>query len=137
MPDALCKTIMEQDAVPQFKKGDYGAGLSAAVHNILLAAKGEYKGTGRTAREGRRAASNRIQTAIIVAIFLGFIILRAVFGGNRRRGWLMSGTGSRGYYGGGWGGWGGGGGAGGGGGGFSGFSGGGGSSGGGGAGGSW
>ncbi|HWD18445.1 MAG TPA: TPM domain-containing protein [Verrucomicrobiae bacterium] len=129
LPDALCKTIMEQDATPRFKQGDYAGGLSAAVNDILAATRGEYKGTGQTVHDRRQRRGGQLQSSVIFIIIVLFAISRLFF---RRRGWMLGGGGWGGYYGGGWGGGGGGGG-----GGFSGFSGGGGSSGGGGAGGSW
>ncbi len=138
LPDALCKTIMEQDAVPKFKRYEYGEGLAAAVNDLILAAKGEYKGTGRTRFESQRRSANNLQSAVIIFIVIVFVILRAIFR-PRRHGWVMGAGGWGGYGGGFWGGgnWGGGGGGSSGGGGWSGFSGGGGSFGGGGAGGSW
>jgi len=141
LPDALCKTIMEQDAVPKFKRFEYGEGLAAAVNDIILAAKGEYHGTGRTRHERLQQTRSDLSNAVIIFIVLVVIALRIIFR-PRRHGWVMSRGGWGGYgggfWGGGWGGgsWGGGGGSSGGGG-WSGFSGGGGSSGGGGAGGSW
>jgi uncharacterized protein len=51
VPDATAKRIIEDEIKPHFKTGDYGAGLTAGVNALLAAAKGEYKGTGRTAGE--------------------------------------------------------------------------------------
>jgi uncharacterized protein len=141
VPDAIAKRIIEDEIAPHFKAGDYGAGLTAGVDAILAAAKGEYKGTGRTAGDGG-------DVPLFVWIILAIIALNilAAFIHMMRRGLEISGRGSRwldaadtfltifrssgggGSFGGS-GGWSGGGGGG--------FSGGGGSSGGGGAGGSW
>ena len=145
LPDALCKRIIADEITPQFKAGNFDAGLTAGVNAILAATKGEYKGNGQTAADlvitgngnpqsnhtlGRLNAGNypEFLPILFVVIFVIILIMRAVFGGFSSR-----------YYGGsGWssgGGWSGGGFSSGGGGG--GFSGGGGSFGGGGAGGSW
>jgi len=145
LPDALCKRIIENEITPRFKAGDYSGGLSAGVTAILAAAKGEYKGTGRTVADGRPGRPGlqggfpgwlvfmftQHSLLTIILIFAVLHLLRRLLSPwipMRRSGWggfLMS---SGGHSGGGWsgGGFGGGG-----------FSGGGGSFGGGGAGGSW
>jgi uncharacterized protein len=132
LPDAICKRIIEDEIKPHFKNGNFDAGLSAGVNAILAAAKGEYKGNGRTVAQplvvnGSSNGSTGLPPifAIVIAVIVVLIFLSVA---RRSRG--------RFYSGGGWssggGGWSGGGGGGGGG-----FSGGGGSFGGGGAGGSW
>jgi len=118
--DALAKQIISNEIVPSFKQGDYDGGVVAGVHALMAAAKGEYKGTGRTVRDGKNHQSSLFPFAIFLVFFVVIMILRA-------RGSII-------IPGGGFGGGGGGGGFGGGGGSFSG---GGGSFGGGGAGGSW
>src|SRR2546421_372155 len=59
LPDALCSQIIENEIKPQFKKGNYDAGLRAGVAAILSAAKGEYKGTGRTVADSGRQGGGR------------------------------------------------------------------------------
>lgn len=138
LTDFLCRSIIENEIKPRFKAGDYTGGLKAGVAAMLAAAKGEYKGTGRTVKEGQRGQSGTNETngtgwLAILLFFLIIWIISRFFGGP----WNGSGYSGRGrgpiFYGGGGGGFGGGGGGGGGGG----FSGGGGSFGGGGAGGDW
>jgi uncharacterized protein len=132
LPDALCKQIIENEIIPSFRRGDFTAGVSAGVHAMMAAAKGEYRGTGRTVRDATGNRANR-SNGVSIGIFLLLVVLSAIFG--RRRNMLYSGGGRRGIwmgpggFGGGWGGGGGGGGGT--------FSGGGGSFGGGGAGGRW
>jgi len=140
LPDATCKRIIEDEIKPQFRNNDFDGGLSAGVAAILAATKGEYKGTGRTAREspGSQGAGQFIVFAGVVLFFALVIIiffLKARRAGGSWQGITLGSSGwssgSSGWGGGGWSG----------GGGFSGsgggFSGGGGSSGGGGASGSW
>jgi len=146
LPDAICKRIIENEIKPGFKAGNFEAGLTAGVHAMLAAVKGEYKGTGQTAADrnivvvgnGNGSGNNQpglgvVVVVIFVVIFVIIVLSNARRGGYySRRGWSGS------SWGGGWGGGGGSGGwSGGGGGGGGGFSGGGGSFGGGGAGGSW
>lgn len=154
LPDILCKEIIDNQIAPRFKRGDYDGGLSAGVATLMAAAKGEYKGTGRTVADrntGQQAGSFiPALVGVIFFIVIVYIIIKSIGGGGRRgggggwgnaAGWLIASAmmNSRNSGWGGGGGWsGGGGGFGGGGfGGGGGFSGGGGSFGGGGAGGSW
>ena len=140
LPDALCKQIIENELTPRFRNGDFTGGAEAAVHAMLAATRGEYRGTGRTVADQRGGAGNLGLGGLGLIIFglVALSILRAFFRRNvvygrdgRRSTWINPGSSGR------WGGgWSGGGGSGGGGGGGS-FSGGGGSTGGGGAGGSW
>lgn len=147
LPDALCKQIIENEIAPRFRAGDFDGGMTAGVRAILAAARGEYKGTGRTNAD---AATHGKTTSGLGGGSAGFVVMIIIFflmsrAASRRRGTLYGRGGSRGVWlgappfgGGGWGGgsggssWGGGGGGGGGT-----FSGGGGSFGGGGAGGKW
>jgi uncharacterized protein len=135
--DALAKQIVSDEILPAFKRGDFDGGVREGVTALMAAARGEYKGTGRTVRDGKRDQGP--SGAIITLFLIGFIMLAllrrkaAVYRSQGRTGFggfilplLFSGGG------GGGGGFGGGGGGGGGS-----FSGGGGSFGGGGAGGSW
>jgi uncharacterized protein len=129
VPDALAGRILQNEAIPRFRTGDWDGGVRAAVDAAVAATKGEYKGTGR--RAARRDGGGIPLWLVLLVLFL---VLPAVFGGlglgggRRSRYWYIGGGG---FGGGGWGGGGFGGGGGGG------FSGGGGSFGGGGASGSW
>jgi uncharacterized protein len=139
LPDVLCKRIVEDEIAPRFRANDFNGGVTAGVHAIIAATKGEYKGAGRTVAEARRGAGNRgnenpfLSSGSIWFIFFVIIVVMMLL---RRLvsplGWLIGSSGYSSGWGGGWSG---------GGGGFSGgggsFSGGGGSFGGGGAGGSW
>jgi uncharacterized protein len=138
IPDATAHRIIEDEIVPRFRAGDYPGGIDAGANALMAAAKGEYRGTGRTVDEGKRRSSGQYSSCLLFAIFFGvFVVMPIVMRSRRafrtfgRGGWWSGG----GWGGGGWSGGGfGGGGFGGGGGGFSG---GGGSFGGGGASGSW
>jgi len=136
VPDAIAKRIIDNEITPRFRNGDFDGGLSDGVTALMQAARGEYKGTGRTVDQSR--GGGRLPLVKLLPLFLvfGFVFLAIVSSLLRRRGTVYGGRG-RGWGaapvfwgGGGGGGWSGGGGGGG-------FSGGGGSSGGGGASGSW
>ena len=132
IPDAIAKRIVSDAMAPHFRAGNYEAGLTAGTTALMQAARGEYKGTGRTAAQSRGRST---PWPFIVFWILFFIVVVSSFRRRRRgtiygrrSGWgpvIWSGGGGGWSSGGGWSGGGGG------------FSGGGGSSGGGGASGSW
>lgn len=133
LPDATCFDITRNMIAPRFKQGDYAGGLTVGVQAMMQAARGEFKGSGRTVREGSDSGGSFPVGLIIFLVFVAIIVF-ANRKQRRRRGYGYSGWGGPfigGFGGGGWGGGSSGGG------GFSGFSGGGGSFGGGGAGSSW
>ncbi|MBA3960453.1 MAG: TPM domain-containing protein [Chthoniobacterales bacterium] len=133
LPDATSFDITHNVIAPYFKKNDYTGGLRAGIDAMLQAARGEYKGTGRTHAEGNNGAASHVPIGLIIFFFVLFCIF-ITKARRGRRGYGFSGFGGPfigGFGGGGGGGWSGGGGGGGG------FSGGGGSFGGGGAGSSW
>jgi uncharacterized protein len=136
LPDALAKQIIENEIVPRFRAGDFDGGVAAGTRAMMAAVRGEYRGTGRTAAEGRGRSGGG--TGVFLTFVVAMIVLsmlrtasrRSVAYGRRGRRniWLGNGPWGGGGWGGGWGGGSSGGGT---------FSGGGGSFGGGGAGGKW
>lgn len=132
LPDARTKQIIENDIIPQFRKGYVDAGLRAGVDSILASVKGEYTGTGLTVAERAGGDHNGVSVFLVIVILVVVILInKALASGGR----MIGSSGPRNYSSGWYGGGGFGGGSSGGGGG--GFSGGGGSFGGGGSGGSW
>ncbi|HVV56416.1 MAG TPA: TPM domain-containing protein [Mucilaginibacter sp.] len=130
LPDVITHEIIENDIKPNFRKGDYYAGLDEATDDIIKYTKGEYKGEKKD-HSGAGGAAAFIVIIIIVIILIA--IFRGRGGGGQiidRRGgaspfWWFLGGALLGRGSGGWGGFsGGGGGFGGGGGGFGGFGGG-------------
>jgi uncharacterized protein len=132
LTDALSSRIIRNELAPDFKIGNYDAGVEKTVDAIIKAVRGEY-----TAAPQSDKPQNSYFSLLIFFIIIMFIIFRAMrapmtIGPRRRRyddtwgggGWFGGGSGWGGGSGGGWSGGGG-------------FSGGGGSSGGGGASGSW
>jgi uncharacterized protein len=144
LPDALCKRIIEKDVVPQFRNGDYYAGIDAGTTGIMRIVSGEF-----TADSYMKNKEDKpVFFPFLMFFFILFIIIVSRIGRVKRyarrnnlafwAAWALlnaASNRSRGSWGGFSGGGGFGGFGGGGGGGFGGF--GGGSSGGGGAGGSW
>jgi len=58
LPDAKCKEIIETQIVPNFKKGDFDAGLSAGVTAIISAIEGANQGKVRTTTQPRDTSTN-------------------------------------------------------------------------------
>jgi uncharacterized protein len=139
IPDITARRIIDNEIVPRFRAGDYAGGVEAAASALMAAARGEYKGTGRTRAEAERRGAGQIAACLPWAIFFGIFFVLPWFLRQSRGFRTHGGTGWR--SGGGFpiifGGGGGFSGGSGGGGSFGGFSGGGGSFGGGGASGSW
>jgi uncharacterized protein len=135
LPDATAFDITHNLIAPFFKKNDYAGGLQAGIAAMMQAVRGEYKGTGRTQKEGEGSGGG-IPIPLIIFLIIVILIIVSSRSKRRRGGYGYSGAGGPfvGGFGSG-GGWSGGSSSGGGG--FSGFSGGGGSFGGGGAGSSW
>jgi uncharacterized protein len=136
LPDALCKQIIANEITPRFRGGDFTGGVTAGVHAMLAATKGEYRGTGHLVAENQM--TNFIQHwgvfIFVMIIFMMVSVSRRRNTVYSRRGLISPWISTGGWGGGSSGGWSSGGGSSGGGGSFSG---GGGSFGGGGAGGSW
>lgn len=125
LPDAISKTIIEQEILPAFRRSDFPGGITAGVNAILAAIEGSYEPRRRSAAP-QRGFRPLAMFILIVVVFL-VIYLNNKYGGSGYRG-ALGGSNSRS---GGFGGFGGGGSSGGG------FSGGGGSFGGGGSSGGW
>lgn len=129
IPDVIADAIVEDELIPEFKKGNYYRGLERATNALMKAAVGEYKQA--------RTRKSKVDIDVLIGIII--LILIFIFSKGGAGGTMVSRRGHRGWTGGTWygGGWGSGGGFGGGssGGGFGGFGGGG--FGGGGAGGKW
>ena len=145
VPDITANSIIDNDIKPNFKQGDYYAGIDAATTSLIKFMRGEYKAP-QNVQQKSNGGGGSIFIVIIIVIVVIILIRRGGGGGGNqvigRRGgaspfwWFLAGNAlGGGNGGGGWGGSSGGGFGGGGGSGFGGF--GGGSFGGGGASGSW
>ena len=70
--DVIAKRIIDDEVVPRFRGGDFSGGVEAGANALMAAARGEYKGTGRTQAEGRRRTS-------VVAGCLPWILIFGIF----------------------------------------------------------
>jgi uncharacterized protein len=93
LPDVVAKHIIENEIAPRLRANDFGGGISAGVHAMMAATRGEYHGTGRTAAEDSAGArrSGSIAPVVFVAFFFILMLLarrrsnaRYVYGRNGR-----------------------------------------------------
>lgn len=106
IPDITAKRIVENELIANFREGNFFRGLDETVDAIILAARGEYKGSGK-GRGGRPGFIIPVIIIIIVWIILAIISRGGRGGGfaSRRgyRGWMgptIWGTGGGGWSGG-------------------------------------
>jgi uncharacterized protein len=114
LPDGLTGEILDTEAMPYFRRGDYSMGLRRTVERLAVETAGEFgfELTGKVSSRGRRTAISAGGVALIVLLaiialavggpgVLWWILLSGLRGGRGRRG-------GRGHWGGGLGGFGGG-----------------------------
>ncbi len=107
LPDATCKEIISQLIVPQFKRGNYNAGITAGLNAMIAATKGEYQGNGTTVSDNSDSQGAPLWLVIVVIVIIVLIQMKGRFyagpiiftgggwgdGGGRRGGGGYSGGG--------------------------------------------
>jgi uncharacterized protein len=100
IPDVTAKSIIDGIIRPAFRSGDFDGGVSRGVDAILQAARGEYKGTGRTVAES--TVSVRVEDSSVgigiatgFALLLLFAVIIPLIRLSQRAGWDYTGTGTR------------------------------------------
>jgi len=74
LTDLLTGRIVDQIMVPRFRAGQLDQGFDAGVSAIIDATRGEFKGTGQTARpQGKGGESSLFSYLIFFAILVGFL----------------------------------------------------------------
>ena len=76
LPDALCIRIIRDDFSPQFQTGNYDEGFRRGLAAIIAAARGEYRGNGKTV--GQSSHSHELNGWVVLVIL---ILLLLFFGG--------------------------------------------------------
>lgn len=98
LPDAVCDRIARTCFVPNFRRGDYAAGIIAAVDRIGALLSGDHAESGNdvpganttTHRSGSRSRNSGAAWLWLLVILVILLVLGAGGGRSRRR--------SRGYY---------------------------------------
>src|SRR4030095_10163623 len=88
IPDLTAKSIIDNDLTPNFREGNFYRGFDKAIDDIIKAAAGEYKASGKK-KKGIGLGT------IIFLLFIIFGILGSIGGG--RNGGMMSRRGYRGF----------------------------------------
>jgi uncharacterized protein len=80
LTDALCSQIIRKEITPQFKSGNFYAGINAGVDAIILATKGEYTAEKETSKDEPLGGICCVPFPVIVflIIFL-FVFLIPIF----------------------------------------------------------
>jgi uncharacterized protein len=81
IPDALAKRIVEQEMIPNFRDGNYYAGIDAATSAMISLAKGEYTADQYTSRKAKKSNPYGLIIPIIIMVIV-FTLIR----GSRGRG---------------------------------------------------
>ncbi|RNL54912.1 TPM domain-containing protein [Pedobacter jejuensis] len=81
LPDIYAKRIIDNDIKPNFKAGDYYAGLDAGTTSIIKYTKGEYKNDNPKVAS-KKGASGSIVIIIIIIIVIIIIMRKGGGGGN-------------------------------------------------------
>lgn len=79
VPDAIAKRIIENEVKPEFRVGNYYAGIDKAVNTLMSLTKGEY-----TADEYNKKSENVNPFIGVFIVFLIFIVLGSIFGKARK-----------------------------------------------------
>lgn len=107
VPDAIAKRIIERVIIPDFKQGNYYAGLDSATNVLMSLTRGEFTADNYMKKSG---GDGQIPGAAVVIFIIVLFIVFSKISGNRkhtigRRGsilpWLLLGAGS--HSGSGWG----------------------------------
>ncbi|MEI6684395.1 MAG: TPM domain-containing protein [Bacteroidota bacterium] len=81
IPDALAKRIVDNEMIPNFRAGNYYAGIDAAVSTMISLSKGEYTADQYSKRKSGKSSPYGMLVPIIIMIVV-FIMIR----GSRARG---------------------------------------------------
>jgi uncharacterized protein len=85
LPDATANTIITNDILPAFRRGDYPGGIAAGVDAIILAIAGAYEPLERSTGDGEEQQGvSLFGFLVVLAIF--FIVL------HRRGRWMLAGA---------------------------------------------
>jgi uncharacterized protein len=93
LPDVTAFDITERHIKPNFRAGDYEAGLVTGVDLICKAIRGEYKGTGRTNAERSSNGGAGSSVGLLVFLFFILMIMIAIRASRRRGGYRYTGFG--------------------------------------------
>jgi uncharacterized protein len=97
IPDAVASDIINRVLIPNFREGNYYAGINSAVDQLGRAARGDYSVARERPRRGNGGGGFSLGTIILIIVII--VILSNIFrggggsGGGRRGGMFGSGGG--------------------------------------------
>lgn len=84
LTDAKCGLILRNVIVPEFKNGNYSAGIKKGVMNMGAIATGDENAVSRSVREGEDNSSNDLIPVFAILVWLIFVL--SMISANARRG---------------------------------------------------
>lgn len=90
LPDAIAKRIIENELKPDFKQGNYYAGIDRATDAIIAYTKGEYKND----QPKHKRSSGGFPVILIIVVIIVVIILGKKGGGGGRGGRVIGSRGA-------------------------------------------
>ena len=84
LTDAKCGLILRNVIVPEFKNGNYSAGIKKGVMNMGAIATGDESAVSRSVREGEDNSSNDLIPVFAILVWLIFVL--SMISANARRG---------------------------------------------------
>jgi uncharacterized protein len=79
LTDAQSNRIIRNEIAPEFRRGDYNAGVKAGIHGIVKAIAGEYKADEANASTSDLSFGDKILFGILIFGILGLFTVAAVF----------------------------------------------------------
>lgn len=83
--DIMAGRIVRRILIPEFKKGDFYAGLDEATTAMIGLASGRYKGN-LTKSRSRQQEGSDMASFIIFLLFIAFVVFRSARGGGGKNG---------------------------------------------------
>src|SRR5690606_21072339 len=82
LPDAITKRIIENEITPNFRSGNYFAGINQGTDAIIAYTKGEYKND--SPRKGQRSGNGSAGFIIIIIIIIIIAMSKGGRGGGNQ-----------------------------------------------------
>jgi uncharacterized protein len=76
IPDALAKRIVEREMIPNFRNGNYYAGIESAVNTMISLSKGEYTADQYTKSASKKSSPYGLLIPLLILIIV-FVAIRS------------------------------------------------------------
>lgn len=84
LTDAKCGLILRNVIVPEFKNGNYSAGIKKGVMNMGGIVSGDESAVSRSVREGEKSSSSSDLIPAFICVIWLFLFMSAISAGTRR-----------------------------------------------------